>query len=270
MTLPSATATGTATSPTLRRSPDYPNPKPTERPSIGPPNIAIPAARGLRLRLFVWLLANFPAYVRYIYNNSSLSKLHTLHELDFVEQRYFPLVTPLSTRRNDHSDETSYTNPARVGKSHATPAQRYWSVADYHAAYAGGKVTPSAVMEALLPLIRRDVPKPHLHARAFRHTDVDLTMRAARASDERWRNGKSLGVLDGVPIAIKDEADVEGFKRSDGGTQVSLGTFTMWCIQKWQDEGAIVIGISSMPEFGLGKLLSTPLVRCRTPSPSFC
>jgi len=52
--------------------------------------------------------------------------------------------------------------------------------------------------------------------RAFAHLDPDEALRQARALDEHRRNGKSLGPLHGVPVAIKDIFDTEDMPTEDG------------------------------------------------------
>jgi amidase len=133
----------------------------------------------------------------------------------------------------------------------------YYTSADYHALYSLGEVTPLAVVEALLPLVRRDVTPAGKHSTAFLESQVDIIRAAAQASTDRYKNGQPLGPLDGVPVAVKDEVHVTGYKRTLG-TKLDFkhGTdATSWCVQQWQDAGAIVIGKTTMHELGLGMYL---------------
>jgi Asp-tRNA(Asn)/Glu-tRNA(Gln) amidotransferase A subunit family amidase len=119
-------------------------------------------------------------------------------------------------------------------------------------------LTPLEVAETLLPLIRRDTTPPGKHSTAFLESYVDAVLAAAQASTERYKNGKPLGPLDGVPIAVKDEVLVKGYKR----TLASKLDFkkgideTSWCVRKWEEAGAIVVGKTNMHECGCGELLS--------------
>jgi Asp-tRNA(Asn)/Glu-tRNA(Gln) amidotransferase A subunit family amidase len=91
-------------------------------------------------------------------------------------------------------------------------------------------------------------------------TKVDAVRSAAEASTKRWKEGKPLGVLDGVPFAIKDEMDFEGYKRYCGtGHDYTEGkeTSSSWCAQKVAEEGAVFVGKLSMHELGLGELLTS-------------
>ena len=53
---------------------------------------------------------------------------------------------------------------------------------------------------------------------------------------------------------IKDEVDLEGHPKRLGTTQdfSDPKDATIWCIRKWEEAGAIVIGKLNMHEFGLG------------------
>ena len=76
------------------------------------------------------------------------------------------------------------------------PNRHYYTIADYHAAYESGKLTPTAVAEALLAL----VPK---HKAAFLDVKKDNVLAAAEASTQRYKDGNSRSMLDGVPVSVK-------------------------------------------------------------------
>lgn len=134
-------------------------------------------------------------------------------------------------------------------------AHGYYTSADYHALYLSGELTPTAVVEALLPLIRRDVNPVGKHSTAFLESQVELIREAAEASSQRFENGQPLGPLDGIPVAVKDEVHITGYKRTLGTKlDFKAGTdATSWCVKQWQDAGAIVIGKTTMHELGLGR-----------------
>ncbi len=75
---------------------------------------------------------------------------------------------------------------------------RHWTVADYHSAFEAGKLTPLAVAEALLEL--SNSPK---HKVAFLSVKRDQVIAAAKASTQRYMEGKAKGMFDGVPVAVK-------------------------------------------------------------------
>lgn len=71
---------------------------------------------------------------------------------------------------------------------------------DYHRAYREGAFTPSDVVEALLPLIRREGKDVSRHATAFLSVKAELVRKAAAASTKRWEAGEPLSLMDGVPM----------------------------------------------------------------------
>lgn len=135
---------------------------------------------------------------------------------------------------------------------------RFLSVADYHALYRRGEATPLDVVEALLPLIRRDVTPRSPYSVAWLQTDVDAVLAAARASTARWAAGAPLGILDGVPFGVKDDIPVAGFvstmaippQPSEPYFQTPE-TETAWPVLKLQDAGAILLGKMNQHEIGM-------------------
>lgn len=183
-----------------------------------------------------------------LWKNAGFGIIHSVKELDDYEPRYDPTVFPV----------TNYATQVVPSKRVSGTAKRqagYYTAADYRALYLSGELTPSMVVDTLLPLIRRDTSPPGEHSIAFLECNVERIRAAAEASTARYKNGTSLGPLDGVPVAVKDEVDMEGYKRTLGSkldfTCKSGGT--SWCVKKWQEAGAIVIGKTTMHELGLGE-----------------
>lgn len=139
--------------------------------------------------------------------------------------------------------------------------KKYYSVADYHALYLSGDLTPTAVAKAILPLIRRDISPPGEHSIAWWDSRVDLVLAAAEASTLRYKDKRPIGILDGVPTGIKDEYDIDGYRtclgsKNDYTPEANRGqSITNWCVEKLQAAGAINLGKLAMNEFGLGKYL---------------
>ena len=113
------------------------------------------------------------------------------------------------------------------------------------------------MVETLLPLVRRDTTPPGDHLIAFLESKVELVRRAAAAATERYKAGKPLSALDGIPVAVKDEVDLTGYRRTLGSQVDFTNPFdeTAWCVRKWEQAGAIVLGKTNMHEIGLGESL---------------
>lgn len=125
---------------------------------------------------------------------------------------------------------------------------------DYHTKYLSGELTPTAVVEALLPLIRRDIDSPSLHSLSFISTDVRLVLEAAHQSTARYAAGKSLGLLDGVPTAVKDDSDVAGYRttfgRAENDELFPIARYSSYPVQKLLECGVIILGKTNMHEEG--------------------
>lgn len=137
---------------------------------------------------------------------------------------------------------------------------RYYTASDYHAMYKSGQLTPRQVAETILSLIGN--PGKYDNAWADPHGADHLCLEAAEASTRRYAAGKSLGVLDGVPIGVKDDIALEGYVSHIGMKYNASEPFftakkeSAWPIQKLLQAGAVVVRKNRMHELGAGKSLS--------------
>lgn len=241
---------------------NYPYPQATEIPYKAPPKDNNPIVRGLPLVIAASLVASLSPVSTFLYKNAGFDSLRKLKkELDHVDCRFDPTVIPL---KHDDTPVSGYTAETAL-RPHPEGATRFYSVKDYYEAFKSGKFTPTDVANALLPLIRRDVPNRSSHSTAFLSTRVDLVLKAAEESTARYAAGKPLGVLDGVPIAVKDEVDVKGYKNCFGTKKDFTKAFdeTSWCVLKWEEQGAINVGKTNMHEIGMDTTNNNPV--CGTP-----
>ena len=97
----------------------------------------------------------------------------------------------------------------------ATDDFQFWTVKDYADAYAAGKKSPVDVANAFLAaLADSEAAQPPM--RFFVAQDKADLMKQAEASAERWKAGKPLSLLDGVPVAVKDEVDMVPYPTTVG------------------------------------------------------
>jgi len=87
--------------------------------------------------------------------------------------------------------------------------------------------------------------------------DPDALMAQARAADA----APSKGWLHGMPIAIKDLADAAGFPTTQGTPlfRDAVATHDAVMVARLRAAGAIVIGKTNVPEFGLGSHTFNPV-----------
>jgi amidase len=82
----------------------------------------------------------------------------------------------------------------------------------------------------------------------------DAALAEAEAADRRAGAGEALGSLHGLPIAIKDLEDTEGIRTTYGSTAFAghIPAADSLVVARLRAAGAIVIGKTNTPEFGVG------------------
>ncbi|KAF3764577.1 amidase signature enzyme [Cryphonectria parasitica EP155] len=216
-----------------------------------------PVLRGLPLAIGAAIVTRSIVVQRFLYGNAGFDKLSAVESLNDEPWRFDPTVIPLRDPSTASISEPTFEPELLKGLPADTPG-RYASFADYHNVYLSGAATPVQVVEALLPLIRRDVPSPTPYSKAWLDIHVDDVLAAARASAERYASGKPLGVLDGIPFGVKADLPVRGYLSTYGmRVDPSLSFFrtpetdTLWPVQKLEEAGAIMLGKMNQHEIGM-------------------
>lgn len=97
---------------------------------------------------------------------------------------------------------------------------------------------------------------------AFCLVDPETTLAMARASEERWMAGEPQGLLDGVPVAIKDLVVSKGWPTMRGSKTVDpkqSAEHDAPSVARLREHGAVFIGKSTTPEFGWKGTNDSPL-----------
>ncbi|KAJ8130014.1 hypothetical protein O1611_g3613 [Lasiodiplodia mahajangana] len=227
-----------------------------------------PVLSGWVLVLCTFLLERLGFLRELVWRNAGFGSLTRISEfLENVEPRFDPTVIPLDDAQPESvvstTEDSSPSPPPSLSIStliESAPVR--YSVAHYTSLYLSGELTPLAVVNAVLLFIRRDTSPPGKHSTAWINVRVDLVIKAAEASTLRYKEGRPLGPLDGIPVAVKDEYDVEGYPTTLGSAIVPTDEKTVegiadgWCIEKLKEAGAIIMGKTNMVEFGMGKRAS--------------
>src|SRR5215470_10982517 len=79
-----------------------------------------------------------------------------------------------------------------------------------------GEVSPREAVNAYLERIERVDPK----VRAYLHVAADYALRAAQRAEQALAEGRELGLLHGVPVAVKDLFDTAGIPTTCGSPRV--------------------------------------------------
>jgi aspartyl-tRNA(Asn)/glutamyl-tRNA(Gln) amidotransferase subunit A len=115
--------------------------------------------------------------------------------------------------------------------------------------FANGTLSPVAVLQSVLAAV--EAWEPHL--RATYALDPEAAYANARASEARWREGRPLSALDGVPVTVKENI-------ASKGVPVPLGTLATALVEAPEDAppvarlreaGAVIFSKTTMPDYGM-------------------
>ena len=123
--------------------------------------------------------------------------------------------------------------------------------------YRAKLVSPVEVARAVLKRI--DELNPRLNAFSFIAPDVLV---AAKESEARWQKGEPKGLLDGVPVSIKDLILTKGWPTLRGSKTVDpKGPWSddAPAVARLREHGALLIGKTTTPEFGWKGVTDSPL-----------
>ncbi len=126
------------------------------------------------------------------------------------------------------------------------------------AGYRSGQFSPVEATQAVLDRIHAANGKIN----AFMIIDDEGAMAAAKASQERWAKGAPMGLLDGVPVTIKDLVLTKGWPTLKGSLTVDPAG--PWdedapCVARLREHGAVLLGKTTTPEVGWKGLTESAL-----------
>ncbi|MGW2379353.1 amidase [Streptomyces sp. NPDC001658] len=124
--------------------------------------------------------------------------------------------------------------------------------------YRKGEFSPVEATRAALERAERIQPGVN----AFVRLTADEALDRARASAERWRRGEPAGLVDGVPVTVKDILLMRGAPTLKGSRAVSEQG--RWdedapSVARLREHGAVFLGKTTTPEFGWKGVTDSPL-----------
>lgn len=132
------------------------------------------------------------------------------------------------------------------------------SATDLLAAYRAKRLSPiEATRTALARIAELDQ-----RFNAFSLVDEEMALAAAHESEARWHKGEPLGLVDGVPTTIKDLLITRGWPTLRGSKTVKRDqpwTEDAPAVARLREEGAVIIGKTTTPEFGWKGVTDSPL-----------
>ena len=228
-----------------------------------------PAMSGVLLTIITWIVTRTPLrpfILRFLLNQNDVHLIRDLAatKLAGVPATYYPLARLSAIDYDYHVQAARMSNPESIVSSrglHTTCAEKakYRSAMDYHQIYKSGKATPTQVLTKVL---QGCDTLQHLHIfSSFRPDDV---LQQAAESDQRYKAGRPLSVLDGVPIGVKDMVHVRGHVLCYGSMHCSPSAATDdtamedveddIMVARFRQAGAIILGVTVSTEGGVTPL----------------
>ncbi|MBM3511981.1 MAG: amidase [Alphaproteobacteria bacterium] len=125
-------------------------------------------------------------------------------------------------------------------------------------AYRAGTLSPVETAQAALDRAER-LNGP---LNAFSLIDREPALAAARASEARWRRGEPCGLLDGVPVTVKDALLVKDWPMRRGSKTIAVDG--PWsedspAVARCREHGAVLFAQTTAPEFSWKGVTDSPL-----------
>jgi aspartyl-tRNA(Asn)/glutamyl-tRNA(Gln) amidotransferase subunit A len=124
------------------------------------------------------------------------------------------------------------------------------SAIELAAAFANGELSPVQVARAALERIEAWEPRINAMYRVQRES----ALASASASEARWRQGRPLSALDGVPITIKENIYTRG-DPAPIGTHANQDSPPQHAdappAARAREAGCVILGKTTMPDFGM-------------------
>ncbi|KAI9008345.1 amidase signature domain-containing protein [Gaertneriomyces semiglobifer] len=213
-------------------------------------SFSTPSATGWTLRILCYIFRSvgFVTGLTYkIANDSNLFYLRR-HPIEGDPMpTYYPLIEP-----DAEQGSSQVADLDAIASSGLKLKNRIFrSVGDFYKAYKSRSVTPLEVANAvILALQSNNAAEGDLKA-VIKWNEGDILKHAAE-STERWKQGMELGVLDGVPVAVKDELDVKNYETGVGTSFLcNMPEDDAFCVANLRRAGALIIGKANMHEIGL-------------------
>lgn len=131
------------------------------------------------------------------------------------------------------------------------------SIIDIASSYGNRSVSPEEMLDFFLARIAAADEELN----SFVLIDKEGSRRQARQSAERWRLGRPLSPIDGVPVTIKDMFEVAGLPMRCGSliSDPSPRTQSAPAVERLLGAGAVIVGLTTTAEYGGGPVTISPL-----------
>ncbi len=90
--------------------------------------------------------------------------------------------------------------------------------------------------------------------KSFLHITKDLALATAQKVDQKIASGGEIGLLEGIPIAVKDNMSTQGIPTTCGSKILEgfIPSYESTVTQKLHEQGAVILGKTNLDEFAMG------------------
>ena len=124
------------------------------------------------------------------------------------------------------------------------------SISEINKLFKDKKLKPSELYSEVFERAANTESIIHGHLTLFQ----DENIKKAADADKRYENGTELGILDGIPIAIKDNISIAGYATTCSSKMLSnyISPYDATVITKLKNEGVMFTGKTNLDEFAMG------------------
>ncbi len=174
-------------------------------------------------------------------DSGGVTKLRSLHVTES------PTFYPLKVSTGDAAPPSDI--PLAPDESANFPYLTSWNITE---GYLDGKFSPSMIAQQVMDNIKESEPGA-APLRLFIAQDQEDFSKQAKSAAQRLQSGERLSLLDGVPVAVKDEIDMLPYPTTVGtaflGDQPAQEDSTV--AARLRAAGGLLVGKTNMHEIGI-------------------
>jgi Asp-tRNA(Asn)/Glu-tRNA(Gln) amidotransferase A subunit family amidase len=220
-----------------------------------------PKLRGLGLRMVTALMENAvfrPLLLPGLLKNAGV--LAFRKHLSQAAPTNYPLVKPQEAQVRATTQHEAAEAVAATKHESTSSQFRFSSITDYARAYRNQGVSPEEVGQRIIAAIESS-NRVNPPLRAIIKCEAEDIRRQAAESAERLARGRPRSILEGVPVAIKDELDMPPYPTHVGtrflGKEIAGEDAT--AVSRLRAAGALLVGKANMFEIGISPTGNNPI-----------
>lgn len=124
------------------------------------------------------------------------------------------------------------------------------SISNLHQQLKNKERSAREITEEYLTIIEQREPQ----LKSFLHITADLARDGARRVDDKISRGEEIGILEGIPMAVKDNMSTKGIPTTCGSKILEnfKPSYESTVTEKLHQQGAIILGKTNLDEFAMG------------------